>query len=100
MSNNQKRKRILKQKNKKYIDKIKSKGCIICGEKELCCLEFHHIDPTNKIDSVVNMLNKEHELLKKEVNKCVVLCANCHRKVHANIIQLNYANNKSNSISS
>lgn len=61
---------------------IKQKiGCQECGENDPACLDFHH--PNNdKEYEIGNNFNKSLENLKKEMLKCIVLCANCHRKFH------------------
>ena len=61
--------------------------CEICGESESACLDFHHKDPSEK-DNIISQVAKTWSLerLKKEIDKCMVLCANCHRKVHAGIL--------------
>lgn len=41
---------------KQYINNIKQKGCSICGEKDIACLDFHHID--NKIKDVSGLIKK------------------------------------------
>jgi transcription elongation factor Elf1 len=65
-------------------------GCRRCGyDKAANALEYHHIDPSEK-DSTVSRLiagNWGLETIKKEIRKCVVLCANCHREVHEEIEQ-------------
>lgn len=33
---------------REIVDSFKSKGCIICGEKETACLDFHHLNPSEK----------------------------------------------------
>jgi predicted DNA-binding protein YlxM (UPF0122 family) len=65
------------------ISEIKSKySCCICGEKEGCCLDFHHIND-DKLDSVSEFVQKKSpQAIFDEINKCVVVCANCHRKIH------------------
>lgn len=57
--------------------------CVRCGyDKYYGALEFHHVDPNEK-DKVWNVLRKEPwEKIVEELNKCVCLCANCHREVH------------------
>ncbi len=67
------------------ISEIKSKySCCICGEKEGCCLDFHHIND-DKLESVSNFVRKKSpQAIFDEINKCVVVCANCHRKIHIN----------------
>ena len=63
-------------------------GCKICGEKEPIALDLHHLDPSVKEDNPSSMIGGSIERLKAEVRKCVVLCANCHRKVHAGILEI------------
>lgn len=55
--------------------------CSICGESRYWCLDFHHIkDKEFNIGSLARYtsLNK----VKKEIEKCIVVCANCHRDIH------------------
>lgn len=57
--------------------------CQICSESEEICLDFHHLDPSSKEDGVSKLLDRgSKDRIIQEVNKCVVLCACCHRKVH------------------
>lgn len=44
-------------------------------------LEFHHTDPTKK-DMTIAGSGKKWETIKAEVEKCILLCANCHRELH------------------
>lgn len=47
-------------------------------------MEFHHIDETNKSFSISETaFSKSLDELKKEVDKCMLVCANCHRELHA-----------------
>ena len=64
-------------------------SCTACNENESVCLDFHHLDPTKKDFVISNSTNKSWKLIMEEISKCVVLCSNCHRKVHAGIIRLN-----------
>lgn len=63
-------------------------SCIICGESELCCLEFHHLE--NKKFSLSHRM--KHDIDSKDVlremNKCCLVCANCHRKIHNGLIEI------------
>jgi len=63
-------------------------GCIFCKEKEPSCLDFHHTDNTK--DKSVSYFAHAKSITKalKEIEKCIILCANCHRKLHAGIISL------------
>ncbi len=68
------------------LDEIKAKyGCRTCDEKDSVCLEFHHLDATTKEFEIGNAARYEWAWSKivSEINKCVCLCANCHRKLHA-----------------
>ena len=68
-------------RGKKYVDEFKlKKGCACCGYKEhASALDFDHLDPSKKTMSVSRMIALNFERLKAEINKCQVLCANCHR---------------------
>ncbi len=58
-------------------------GCKICKEDRLVCLDYHHLDEVNKVDTVSNMFRKYGKgRILKEIDKCILLCANCHRDVH------------------
>ena len=57
------------------------RGCFKCGENDSACLDMHHTDPAEK-DRDPSRLGKFETFL-KEAEKCVVLCRNCHAKVHA-----------------
>lgn len=65
------------------------KPCIVCGEAEPVCIDFHHINPEDKEFTVGKYRSRGKEWLIREISKCVCLCSNCHRKVHAGLIDLN-----------
>lgn len=46
-------------------------------------LDFHHFDPTDKIIEVAKMTSSTYEKILIEINKCIVLCKNCHALVHS-----------------
>ena len=57
--------------------------CLRCGEDNPLVLDFHHKDPSIKEGTITSMLNRRSmEQAKKEAQKCVLLCSNCHRKEH------------------
>lgn len=73
--------------SKRKIELIELKGgkCERCGyNKNLSALEFHHIDSNNKSFNIDgrNLANKSFDELLNESNKCILLCANCHREIH------------------
>lgn len=59
-------------------------GCQQCGTSDPRCLEFHHLDPATKVEGVGKMINDCYPTddVIAEVEKCAVLCANCHRQIH------------------
>jgi len=73
------------------IDEIKRRcGCRKCSEGDVVCLEFHHVDPNQKDFNLAAAIAYEWawERVIAEINKCVCLCANCHRKLHAGRFQV------------
>ena len=61
----------------------KSKGCNSCPENHAACLEFHHTGNDKGIDIAQAIANGwSLERIYKEIDKCIILCANCHRKLH------------------
>jgi hypothetical protein len=62
--------------------------CKCCGfNKHYSALEFHHLDPSQK-EFNLSVTNNGWNKLIREADKCVLLCSNCHRMVHAGIINL------------
>lgn len=68
------------QKFRDWIDELKSsKGCSVCGESRPPCLDFHHKDPESKLFCIGLGHGKSRGAVEKEIEKCTVICANCHR---------------------
>jgi hypothetical protein len=68
---------------RKFIQDIKkSSKCCRCLETDSRCLDFHHVG--KKSVAIASLPNKgwSWDRIKKEIAKCVLLCANCHRKEH------------------
>jgi hypothetical protein len=64
-------------------------ACFICGySKCKDALEFHHRRPDQKNFGIGNRYACSWKVLKCEIDKCVLLCANCHREVEAGITKL------------
>ncbi len=80
-----------KNKLRFYKDQCKEyKGgkCQICGyDKCRDALDFHHLDGSKK-EYNISSSSKSFNSKKSELDKCILLCANCHREVHANLIDL------------
>lgn len=56
--------------------------CAKCRDNRFYVLDFHHINPSEKEYTIAQNTRIKFENLKKELDKCVVLCANCHREFH------------------
>lgn len=65
-------------------------GCRLCGEREVVCLDFHHRDADEKDFTIGTASARGYARAKilEEIAKCVVICSNCHRKLHAGIVTL------------
>lgn len=64
-------------------------SCSVCGyEKCDAALDFHHLDPNFKSGLSQKWLRSDWATAEKELNGCVLLCANCHREYHAGDIEL------------
>lgn len=73
-----------RRKNKIALVEYKGGKCEICGyNKCIEALAFHHLDPSQKDFGVSNGDIKSLETLKREVDKCILVCNNCHAEIHA-----------------
>lgn len=68
----------------------KGERCSICGyNKCLKALEFHHLDSKGKDFGISEKgYTRSWSQVKLELDKCILLCANCHREVHEGVTQL------------
>ncbi|MEI8338098.1 MAG: hypothetical protein WCF92_03060 [bacterium] len=66
----------------KLFEFLSTNPCVDCGEKDPIVLDFDHTDPSNKFKPVSKLLSGHWswDSVKKEIKKCKVRCANCHRK--------------------
>lgn len=73
-----------KQRGFVYLLKREAGGCMRCGESDPACLDFHHRRDVEKEMNVSKLISYGHarERLLEEIEKCEILCANCHRKEH------------------
>jgi hypothetical protein len=61
-------------------------GCFDCGENDIRCLELHHLNPKMKHPRLKKYRTRgglaglSYKEIVAEINKCIVLCSNCHRK--------------------
>lgn len=63
--------------------------CHFCGYKKChAALDFHHIDGNDKSFGLSqDGLTRSWEKTRKELEKCILVCANCHREIHAGLLQ-------------
>jgi len=71
-----------KKRTEEYVNYKKTLCCTRCGTTDYRVLEFHHIK--DKTYSVATMVSRSFpwKEIKKEISKCIPLCANCHRLEH------------------
>jgi len=50
-------------------------------------LEFHHVDPANKAHDLSRMTTHSKAGIRLEMNKCLVLCMECHKKIHSKSVE-------------
>lgn len=70
---------------KEEVNNIKtSYKCAKCGESRSYTLDFHHKDPTIKDNTIARLTSNCNNMkdIQKEIDKCIVLCSNCHREFH------------------
>lgn len=78
-----------RERRRVWIESLKT-SCVVCGESEPACLDWHHLDTETKVVSISRMKSSStysQQRVLEELEKCVLLCANCHRKIHAGVIQ-------------
>lgn len=74
----------IRRRNKIKLVEYKGGKCERCGyDKCIDALEFHHLNPDEKDFGLSCGETRSLEKLKKEVDKCIMVCANCHREIHA-----------------
>lgn len=72
-------------KKKDMVDEIKIEHrCAKCGESRVYCLDFHHKNPEEKDGTIARLTSNTSNIASvlKEIEKCEVLCSNCHREFH------------------
>lgn len=79
-----------REKARDIIADFRKNGCSLCDEKEPCCMSSHHLDPSIKDFSIGAAPSQKISpaKIKKELEKCICVCENCHRKIHAGKIIL------------
>lgn len=78
---------LLKKTKRLIVIKDKQKGCSVCGYSRcLDALEYHHYNG-DKLRCISRINTPES--VRKEMKKCVLLCANCHRELHNGMLSVN-----------
>lgn len=80
---------VTRQQNfKKQCLDYKGGKCLSCGYNNYQgALEFHHLNPNEKEFHLASVKhNSFNNEIKKELDKCILLCSNCHREIHGNVI--------------
>ena len=79
------------QKAKVKAVEYKGGKCLVCGyNKSVRALQFHHLDPTQKDFGIgAKGYTRSIEKTKEEVDKCILVCANCHREIHNGLTIIN-----------
>lgn len=86
------KKAVTERRRKLKVMLVEYKGgkCSVCGyQKCIWALDLHHLDESKKEFGLsVRGMTRSWEKLKEEADKCVLLCANCHREIHAGVTQI------------
>ena len=76
---------------RQIIRTIKEKGCCICGyNKCASAMDFHHPNKRKSADHISEMVSGVNTKVKfkrvlSEIEKCILICANCHREIHSEL---------------
>ena len=63
--------------------------CLKCGYDRFDgALDFHHINPDEKDITISSGCTRSWELIKKEVDKCIIVCSRCHIEIHGKIMNV------------
>ena len=77
-----------RKRTKQKLIEYKGGKCQFCGyDKCSRALQFHHINPEEK-DFSISGKSVSFEKLKDEVDKCMLVCSNCHAEIHDGLIKL------------
>lgn len=81
----------VKQHNAIKVKAVEYMGghCKLCGyDRCKTALVFHHLDPNEKDFGIAQNRTRNWDKIVKELDKCVLLCGNCHAEVHAGLVLL------------
>ena len=73
----------------KYAAWKATQSCKFCKENAACCLDLHHLNPQEKEQAIGDIMSTwSWARLTKELAKCIVVCRNCHAKIHDGLLKL------------
>jgi len=80
-----KRRKAIREKAIEYL----GGKCVYCGyDRCSAALDFHHLDEKSKSFGLSQRgLTRSWERTRKELEKCILVCANCHREIHVGLLQ-------------
>ncbi len=84
-------KAVAKRRRKIKLMAIDYKGgkCVVCGYKKYPgALDLHHVNGKKGFGIGEKGYTRSWEAIKKELDKCILVCSNCHREIEAGITQL------------
>lgn len=79
-----------RDRNRLWFEDQRNQPCVDCGGSyPPCCMDFHHRDPSQKKFAIGRGITQVgRKALEKEIAKCDLLCANCHRIRHSRFYDL------------
>ena len=75
------------KKLKQEMVNYKGGCCQVCGyDKYIGALDFHHLNPNEKDFTIAHVRQyKFDNIIKSELDKCLLVCSNCHREIHGGL---------------
>lgn len=70
-----------RKENRPIVQKSKARGCALCPAKG-ADVQHHHRIGREKKSEVANLVTRSSQALRREIEKCVLLCPRCHREHH------------------
>lgn len=83
---------VAKRRKKLKLMAVELKGgkCQICGyHKCISAMDFHHVNEKEKSFALgLRGLTRSWHSIEQELRKCILVCANCHREIHAGLVDI------------
>ena len=93
-----------RRRRKEDIVWVMGESCQLCGyNKDITALDLHHINPEEKDFSFNSADSRNWQSVRDELEKCILLCSNCHREIHSgfntSILKTSFAEERAEIIS-